>query len=311
MSDLKETIRRIAEDLTNLEINTIIKNGMTGGKMPQPRHALIQIAQEYVNKLGEIMEEAPHSLNMQSDQDFAVGGKGTYNSTTHFYKRDSGAQPKYVLPGSMDSFDVLRTLASDGLQRLQSLRKTKELSQKQEADVVMLCRIRDMSDQIKGVFHALKYRVRPNGGKEGGQLRVDPKTINSMKKVSESKYVADNREALRSQYPNADFSVHEWDNNYTRDEIEMLRPLFPLTTDELVTIRKAWEIGTEVIVMQTMIQLDGDVVTRIDPAYVTAEKETIRRIHSDSVTLSLKAWDQLIGLVKEFFEDIVKFFLPK
>lgn len=317
MTGPKEQIKKIVDDLTNLEINTIVRNGMTGGKMPHPRHALVEIAQQYAGELQRIMSQEPCKRDFS--RAFTVGEKDKkelhYDPSTYLYtKPGSQDKPKYALPGSKDYFDVLRTVASDGLRNLQRMQ---QLSSKQQADVVMLYRIRNVSDQIKGVFNALRDRVNQTVDrkvKKAGQPRVDPKIIDSMNAAS--KHVADHRRQLNKcggLSAQVDFSVAAWDNNYSREEIEQERPPFPLTVDELVTIRKAWEIGTEVVAMQTVIQLDGDVVTRVNPEYATAEKEDeiIRTIHSDSVKVSVGYWHQLVGLVKDFFENIIKVFLRK
>src|SRR5262249_13208701 len=42
-----------------------------------------------------------------------------------------------------------------------------------------------------------------------------------------------------------------------------------LSSDELVVLRKAWDLGLEQIAMQTVIQLDGDVLHRVQPRYAT------------------------------------------
>ena len=84
------------------------------------------------------------------------------------------------------------------------------------------------------------------------------------------------------------------------------------TSSELVQIRKIWDIGTDQIVVQTVIQLDGDVVTRLKPD-VDEEEEHItlpelNELHERSVKLSVAFWDQLIGILKDFFENIIERF---
>jgi len=232
MNDLKRLrakVGKIAEDLLNLEINTIIKPNITGEKMPSPRHALIGIAGEFSSKL--------------TDLGFPLSDLG-------------------IKDGSYRSFDMLRESANKGVKTFQKSAAEKSLKPEEEADLLMLHRIKNMSDQIKGVFNALQRR-----------------------------------------------RVEKWDNNFTHQEIEKDLLPFPLNPDELVLIRKVWEVGVEEIALQTVIQLDGDVVTRVMPKYATSRSEALHKIHEQSVSVSMKSWQELIGVVKDFFGTIVKIFL--
>lgn len=289
MSDPREGIRKIANDLTSLEINTIIKPNMVGTKMPIPRHALVDLAVWYMESLNMILRKPPEERDLWGGREFAAGElKGSwrvqdYVVFVHRPEGKSAQDERKAHPGSYWHFDVLRGLAR---QRIDDLAKVKELSPEQESDLAMLFRIKDTSDQMKGTLNAVKYR-------EGKTARKTPQ-------------------------PNAPDTKNQgaaegWDNynNYTREAIEAEKLPFALTTDELVTIRKAWDIGVERIAMQTVIQLDGDVMTRVSPEVATGKNKTILEIHSQGVSFSMKAWGDLVGLVKDFFVKITEFFAPK
>jgi hypothetical protein len=64
--------------------------------------------------------------------------------------------------------------------------------------------------------------------------------------------------------------------------------------DEIVTIRKVWELGTETIVSQTVVQLDGDVVTRINEASPFADDQVLRDFHREGVATALSHWNALV-----------------
>ena len=68
---------------------------------------------------------------------------------------------------------------------------------------------------------------------------------------------------------------------------------------ELVIIRKAWELGVEEIAMQTIIQLDGDVVTRIQPKYAQEGNNILYKIHNQGIGVSVSFWKELVGIVKD------------
>ncbi len=81
-------------------------------------------------------------------------------------------------------------------------------------------------------------------------------------------------------------------------------------TNELSIIRKAWELGTQEIAMQTVIQLDGDVVTRIQPEFMRGINKDLFDIHNQGVATSIKYWKTLVSLIQDFIKTIWKLMLP-
>ena len=71
----------------------------------------------------------------------------------------------------------------------------------------------------------------------------------------------------------------------TRDTDEKL-----FTAADLVAIRKAWDISTEVVLMQTVVQIDGDVVNRFQLGLDPAENEQLQAMHGKTVDISLRYW---------------------
>lgn len=60
------------------------------------------------------------------------------------------------------------------------------------------------------------------------------------------------------------------------------------------TISAAWELGTAPIAMQSVISLDGDIVTRVSRTFSDAEHAAVHQIHNESVTVSLNTWQMLV-----------------
>jgi hypothetical protein len=93
-------------------------------------------------------------------------------------------------------------------------------------------------------------------------------------------------------------------NDFTRADIEnKAAPPLKLSGDDIVLLRKAWEIMTERVVAQTVIQLDGDVITRIGSAYVN--DPMILKIHRENVDVSVAFWSTLIGIVKDSLAGLI------
>lgn len=274
-TDLKQTVLDVARNLTSLEINTILKKNMTGGGMPYPRHALINISRIYRDELISIQQKAYYK-RLPGFADMK-----TIDQSEIFRKVKSPTGE--ALAGSYAYFDSLRDGALELLDDLYRTRRTNVLAAEQEADLVMLERIRDMSDQIKGVFDSIRDRSS------------EWKNDKDIKEYWIKNPISEEKEKLKSI----------WDNNYTGGEIVCKKPPFPINTNEYLLIRKAWEIGAEVIVMQTVIHLTGDVFTRIVPQYATKEKETIQTIHNQSVRISLDMWSQIVTTVKDLFTKFI------
>jgi hypothetical protein len=74
--------------------------------------------------------------------------------------------------------------------------------------------------------------------------------------------------------------------------------------DELVQLRKVWEVGTERVVMQTVLWLDGDAVQRIHPDYLGKEHEQLLAVHSANVNAALGYWKSLGDLLVSLFQSV-------
>lgn len=72
-----------------------------------------------------------------------------------------------------------------------------------------------------------------------------------------------------------------------------------LTDSDRLQIRKAWEIGTSVVVLQTVAQIDGDIVTRISPSRVSSEQSVLYDLHREMIGTALDHWRVLFRTVAE------------
>ncbi len=70
-----------------------------------------------------------------------------------------------------------------------------------------------------------------------------------------------------------------------------------LTDAERLQIRKAWDIGTNVVVMQTVAQLDGDIIMRITPSRESEEYAMLHQLNQQLVSTSLNHWRVLFETV--------------
>ncbi len=100
------------------------------------------------------------------------------------------------------------------------------------------------------------------------------------------------------------------DNDYTRREVEFgvnddpkrIPAPIKLAPKDLVLLRKAWDVGTERVAMQTVIQIDGNVITRLAPSL--ANDPLVLSVHRDSVQFSVGFWNQLVVIVTNFLDGL-------
>ena len=165
--------------------------------------------------------------------------------------------------------------------------------------------------------------VKPGGKTQGGFSRFDlfqqlakglSKTIRAQRKPEEN---AENLNVLQRIQNNSNQlkallkgDTVEQRNDLTRVEIrnqfdKELKDLSLERKDHL-TVRKLWELGLETIAIQTIIELDGDVTTRIHPQYSTDDNATLHKLHHSSVDLSYNYWLSLIKLIGEVFNTVLK-----
>jgi hypothetical protein len=65
-------------------------------------------------------------------------------------------------------------------------------------------------------------------------------------------------------------------------------------TNDLVLLRKTWDVGAERVLMQTVVQLDGDVVFRIQAGLDDARRLALQGAHQAAVDASFRQWSFLV-----------------
>lgn len=123
--------------------------------------------------------------------------------------------------------------------------------------------------------------------------------------------IKDNSDLLKGMFTNLAhdheeiiMATPEWawlTNQYSRSDLSAYNPAaLPLNEQQIVLIRKIWELGTEVIVMQTIIQVDGDVITRLNANFLDhAYYPKVRAYHNKGIEIALEHWAGLVTVAKE------------
>lgn len=79
----------------------------------------------------------------------------------------------------------------------------------------------------------------------------------------------------------------------------------PIPPKHLTLIRKAWDIGSDVIALQTVVQLDGDVILRARPQLLRSGDSPLLQVHERTTNVGLQHWHGLFNLVLSLLTDTI------
>ena len=77
----------------------------------------------------------------------------------------------------------------------------------------------------------------------------------------------------------------------------------PAPTESAVRIRKIWDIGTDEIVLQTVVQLDGDIISRIKQDFDIAQQKPLWNAHQEHVRFGGSYWKELFEILATLVGD--------
>lgn len=144
-----------------------------------------------------------------------------------------------------------------------------------QSDIMMLQRIHNISDDIRRILKM--DGVDPCGEKKNADFD-DPKMINAFR-------------------------------NFTSRQAEPYE--LNLDLRQLMVFKKANDIGTERVMLQTIIGMDGDITTRVAKSFAEKPVTFINQMHHDAINISVDFWKNLINIVVKFGESVIGLFTAK
>ena len=266
---MRDYLKNLASDLLTLEVNTIVKEQTTSSKMPATKRvALLEIARGYRELLvdyGLVLLQKP-------------------DDNTESYPIDSGKFPVFMQWhfGGEYSFKEIYRVAQKGSEYFAekaSKSKTFEQMQQYEENSKLLLRLVKHSSNLIGMF------------------KMRRKDYN----IGEDVWPA---ESLVSQetghYPPLE-DMADWNNDVDLSTINKIDDL-DLTPDQVTLIRKTWEIGTQKILMQTIVQIDGDITNYLTNQFVNLTPELkaiVLNLHNDATESGARIWNMLFKTVSQ------------
>lgn len=192
--------------------------------------------------------------------------------------------PDGGITGGFETFDRLQAEAKAAKERMGG--PGEGLSEAEASAYYMLDRIRGNANRIKQIFELRRRAVATARGLDVKSPKLD--------------------DDLRNDWDNAHTVTDLVGLMKQQDDFDM-----DLDREDFAALRKIWEIGVEQIVMQTVVKLDGDVITRVHPALVKPEYEMLHKIHGSSVDVSLSYWKSLVDILVTFIGAIFRFLFTR
>lgn len=102
--------------------------------------------------------------------------------------------------------------------------------------------------------------------------------------------------------------------NKTRAELAsetIRRGAYAVQVDDMVSLQKIWDIGTEEIMAQTVVFVNGNVTTRVQQSLLRPELQQLFGIHRQAVDVSVSCWHYLLDAVRELAGTTVRALLGR
>jgi hypothetical protein len=80
---------------------------------------------------------------------------------------------------------------------------------------------------------------------------------------------------------------------------------YALPVEDLLSLQKIWDVGTEIIVAQTVVHITGDVMTRVQDQLRTPQGQALFGIHQQSVDVSVSSWRFLLDAIGQIAGKVV------
>ncbi len=272
-------VKTLMGDLLALEITTIVKNDVDSGKMPSVRRVALQ----------EIAEEFREAL---IEYGVAYMAKDTVQAFP------AGETPPVMLRwgfGGEFSFSEIRKAARTGQAFLKGkYEKESDPKKKEELEnqLNMMLRLQTLSAGIVGMFKVLRKEKVKDVETQGIGYSMDAIIPEDL--------------AAHQPYPSQIQSAG-WNNDISYEDINAIDDL-DLSPDQISLIRKTWELGSQKVYLQTVIQIDGDITSYITKDFIQLPdnvKSIVLNIHNDSISSSTKIWSMLFNMVTSLAEKFV------
>ncbi len=262
---------RLRNDLLNLEIKTILtEHSPKGDKMPSNfREAFYKLAGKYHVYMKEIGKKL--RMDIRGRPFWVYGGLYSFEELKEQARKGIADLGKRIESETDDRKE--RTAQPTERGSGEGRAAPRDRVARMKVAKRMLERIVANSEQMISIFKELEAKEPKDSTGGEGDAPLDSKT--------ESGEPAPPHEASK-----------KWNNDIPLKSIQGEKDL-PLESIQILVLRKAWNISTAEIVMQTTIEIDGDVTTRIMRGFAEHPNKTVLDIHNQCIEMSVGMWETL------------------
>ena len=265
-------LTEIGRDLLVMEISTIESETISGHKMPWFPHAVIDVLTKYADWF-------------VIAQDVKMG---TVLSLRDPLTRDA------LVALTLDETPDSDARITNGWRTIEQIRRTAKLLVDDEVMGALHKR------PLKPIERSLAVRIRRNCDQLKAMV-VRFRATDSWKRYFLTD--ASLRNIAKAQTETS--SLHGWktfrqvDDGLTRTEISQAvekagkSEQAVLDSDAAIRLRKMWELGTDSIVAQTLVHIDGDTVTRVHHGMDQDTLTYYLNIHNQGIDTAVKQWRTL------------------
>jgi hypothetical protein len=189
------------------------------------------------------------------------------NSEVKGYVKYNGGREAYkeLFKKANDLWDLYQDLANNSP-------ASSEEQENAKRRLLLIGRIYDQCNTILDVFRQLK---------------------------EESEIIAEEATALGTAPNVEEHPNFLWDNDYNSNQLHKIQD-YELNPDQMATVRKAYEIGTQYILLQTVVQIEGDITSYVTTNFLNmkgSEQEVILKMHNTAMETSIRLWQYLFQTI--------------
>lgn len=260
-------LRDLGQDLTNIEVNTILADGMTGRKMPPYPEALYDIADRYARCLvDDVGLDLIDFFNQARALEEARAPSGVTSASDLRPAFLAGTAVPEALTNGAEDFRRLRWAAKAVIDHQRSVPPRDPVLEPEVLTIVN--RIHRHSGQLELVV---------------GKL---------LEEAGADDLIGVDGDALYRKLRDPKIQV----------------PVAPAV--DLTRIRKIWELGVDRIVLQSVLQLDGDIVFRADKNLDLKAREALVKAHREFVELGVNHWRAMFELLANLMGSVFDRLIP-
>lgn len=285
-----ESIRRTAEDLTTLEINTIIKDEMNCVKpTDNNRLALYQLAKRYSSQLSHLGDKYYHLLaSEEMKAEFEAGklfNKGSFKGGGIFTFRELSILARMAAEWVDENHEHF---LNDGEDRHRDAMALQRVEVKSEEIRMMLednyqtPKGNPFMDKMRELYLEVKKQA-------GSPLERNKMIYEQMAETELYGFREETKEAFMG-------TAYGTPSTKCIDELDL--------RDKML-IRKSLDLGTERVVMQTRISMDGDITTRLSQRFADNPRQFVMDMHQSSINLAVSYWKTLFDALVSYGSKIL------